>query len=132
MKEIQLPGRWGFPSESQDLREGRIFCLKLFERRNFSKIDAFAAHPRPWAGQMIPQFPNNLEAAAPGRGSKSLEMTRGWKFQMRFDFRRPISNLARTKCIGRPSRLGKNYPYRRHYNCLDQITRLCYSPEKCQ
>ena len=88
VEKIQLPGRWSFSHEPQDVREGRILCPKLFERRNFAEIDTLAANTRPRAVQIVPQFPNDLKTPAPGRGSKRLEMTRGWKFQMRFDSRR--------------------------------------------
>lgn len=94
MEEIQFPGRWSFSNEPQACGEGRIFCPKLFERRNFSEIDAFAAHPRPWAAQMVPQFPKDMETAAPGRRSKSLEMTRGWKFQNALRFSPSGLNLG--------------------------------------
>jgi hypothetical protein len=88
VEKIQFPGGRSFSHEPQEIREGRILCPKLFERRDFAEIDAFASNSRPRAGQIVPQFPNDLETAAPGRGSKRLEMTGGWKFQMRFDSRR--------------------------------------------
>jgi hypothetical protein len=88
VEKIQFPGGRSFSNESQEIRQGRILGLKLFERRNCAEIEAFAINARPRAGQIAPQFPNDLETAAPGRGSKRFEMTRGWKFQMRYYFSR--------------------------------------------
>lgn len=84
MEEIEFARRRSFADAPEKGREGRIFCLKFFERTKFADIDALASGIGQRALKGVLQFPHDFETATNRRRPKGIEITRKRKFQMRW------------------------------------------------